>query len=123
MLNSVSASAIYGLPDPLQVYASQQRVSSQIQTNNFEQVHVRSVAGASGPGGAPLLESADAAESGRIRESLRYTPDRPLYPTGTLESPSPEQVAAAFRRVQNWLTAADEARDPANRIKTISVYA
>ena len=49
MLNSVSASAVYGIADSLRWHANQQKVSGQIRTNNAEQLNVSNVAGSTGP--------------------------------------------------------------------------
>jgi hypothetical protein len=57
MLNSVSASAVYGIADPLQWHANQQKVSNQIRTNDFEQLNVGSVAGSTGPSDDPEIKS------------------------------------------------------------------
>ena len=123
MFNPLSVSTVYGVPDPLHGYVNLQRASGQILTNNFEQVHVRSVASADPQSGQPAVRSADAEEGGAILESLRYRSDRPLQETNTLETASPTQAAAAFRRVSDVLVADSWARDPANRVKTINVFA
>ncbi|MEO5362305.1 MAG: hypothetical protein H7838_01585 [Magnetococcus sp. DMHC-8] len=123
MLNTVSANAVLGLPDPLQSHVNLQRVTGQIQTRDFEQVHVRSVTGIDGSSGEQPLGGADSAERGRILESLRYRADRPLTPPMAPVPPSPVQAAAEFRRIYDYLVTENAARDPANRAKSISVFA
>ena len=106
MLNSMSAIAIYGIPDPLQGFLNLSRTNAQILTQDFEQVHDRSVPGIAEQGGTVAV---DAAEAGQIREALRHRPERPLA-TITLERVSPMQATVRFRQVQGWLVAAAEAR-------------
>ncbi|MBF0161441.1 MAG: hypothetical protein HQL88_04050 [Magnetococcales bacterium] len=123
MLNSVSVGAIYGIANPLQGHLDLNRVHAQILTQDFEQIHLRSVTGAAGQGGSAAVESTlERAERGMIRESLRYRPERPLV-TVVLEKISPAQAAARFRQVQGWLEGVAAARQAAHSQTTLSLYA
>ncbi len=123
MINTISANASFGMFDPLQGYANLQKVNGQIQTNNFEQVHVRSVTSTEQQSGEQAVGSADSAERGRLLESLRYRLDRPLVETSVLEKVGPAQAAASFQRMSDFLVSEFRARDPANQVKSISVFA
>lgn len=129
MLNSVSANALYGLADPLQWYANQQKISGQIKTNDFEQVHSRSVAGSGGASGESGIKpsvdrdpAAVAEELWHIQES-RYNRVARALPEASLDKATPAQAAEVYRRVNELLITSTGARDAANKTKSISVYA
>lgn len=129
MLNSVSANAIYGLADPLQWYANQQRISGQIKTNDFEQVHSRSVAGSGGVSEESTVKpsidrdaAATAEELWRIQE-FRYNRVGRALPEASLDKATPAQAALVYRRVNELLVTSAGVRDAANKTRSISVFA
>ncbi|MEO5349051.1 MAG: hypothetical protein H7836_05345 [Magnetococcus sp. YQC-3] len=130
MLNSVSASAVYGIADPLQWHANQQKVSSQIRTNDFEQLNVSSVASSTGPNDDPEIKSNLDKSVPTIAEQywLDAIAARRNRVDGSLEAVKPEktnpdQAAAQYRQVNELLNPPSIARDTANKVKAISVYA
>lgn len=131
MLNALPSNTYLGFFDPLQNQVSLHRVNEQILTNNFEQLHVKSLKSVGeGPGASALKNAGELDKHAREKagELLKIRVRSPRFEVAWLEGDyktRKEKLTSELKRSVAYADAAYKARvrDKVNEKEVIDVSA